>query len=85
MERSDIPLFRKSSWATAGRTRLDFLERESKVQMERSDIPLFRKSSWATAGQTRLDFLERESKVQTLASHPDKRSEAEIKAPRCPC
>jgi hypothetical protein len=32
MERSDIPLFRKSSWATAGRTRLDFLERELKVQ-----------------------------------------------------
>jgi hypothetical protein len=39
IERSDIPLFRKSSWATAGRARLDFLEREWKVQMERKRHP----------------------------------------------
>jgi hypothetical protein len=32
MERSDIPLFRKSSWTTVGRTRLDLLEREEKSQ-----------------------------------------------------
>jgi hypothetical protein len=36
MERSDIPPFRKSSWATAGRTRLDFLEREFKAQSSKA-------------------------------------------------
>jgi hypothetical protein len=39
MERSDIPLSRKSSWTAAGRTRLDFLEREGKGEWYSSITP----------------------------------------------